>query len=125
MLRGFYTRKRLFLGMHRVPVHIIPATSFITQVIYACYDVASMSHAGPWRRASAAVRSLGAATVNGAVTTFLGVMPIAFSYYKYFVVYFFTQYVIILAVCLFQVGWLSRSSTRLTMNFLFLLRASV
>ena len=33
-------------------------------------------------RAAAAVRSLGAATVNGAVTTFLGILPIAFSYYK-------------------------------------------
>jgi hypothetical protein len=48
------------------------------------------------------VRSLGAATVNGAVTTFLGILPIAFSYYKYFVMYFFIQYVLILVVCLFQ-----------------------
>ena len=84
-----------------------------------------MSHAGPWRRATAAVRTLGAATINGAVTTFLGVMPIAFSYYKYFVVYFFTQYVIILAVCLFQVGLVVRTSTRLTMSFLLILCAYV
>ena len=45
---------------------------------------------------------LGAATINGAVTTFLGIMPIAFSYYKYFLNYFFLHYVLILAVCLFQ-----------------------
>ena len=35
-------------------------------------------------------------------TTFLGIMPIAFSYYAYFVNYFFIQYLVILAVCLFQ-----------------------
>ena len=53
-------------------------------------------------RAAAAVNTLGSATVNGALTTFLGIMPIAFSYYTYFVNYFFLQYVIILVVCLFQ-----------------------
>lgn len=54
------------------------------------------------QRAAAAVNTLGSATVNGALTTFLGIMPIALSYYTYFVNYFFLQYVVILAVCLFQ-----------------------
>mmetsp|Transcript_10021 Transcript_10021/g.16011 ORF Transcript_10021/g.16011 Transcript_10021/m.16011 type:complete len:1253 (+) Transcript_10021:58-3816(+) len=53
-------------------------------------------------RAAHAVNTLGLATVNGTLTTFLGILPIAFSYYTYFVNYFFLQYVLILAVCLLQ-----------------------
>jgi predicted RND superfamily exporter protein len=53
-------------------------------------------------RAAAAVNTLGSATANGALTTFLGILPIAFSCYGYFVNYFFLHYVVILAVCLLQ-----------------------
>ena len=53
-------------------------------------------------RAAAAVQSLGSATSNGALTTFLGIAPIAFSAYAYFVKYFFLHYLVIIVICLFQ-----------------------
>ena len=51
-------------------------------------------------RALAALREIGPPIVNGGITTFLSILPVAFSGYKYFITYFFGFYSILIVVCL-------------------------
>ena len=51
-------------------------------------------------RTLAALREIGPPIVNGGITTFLSILPVAFSGYKYFITYFFGFYSILIVVCL-------------------------
>ena len=51
-------------------------------------------------RSLAALREIGPPIVNGGITTFLSILPVAFSGYKYFITYFFGFYSILIVVCL-------------------------
>lgn len=53
-------------------------------------------------RAAWAVQEVGVAVVNGAITTFLGIVMIAASKWPYFRAYFFVQYAVIQAIVLFN-----------------------
>ena len=51
-------------------------------------------------RTLAALREIGPPIVSGGLTTFLSILPVAFSGYKYFITYFFGFYAVLIAVCL-------------------------
>lgn len=52
-------------------------------------------------RSRTALKTMGVAALNGGITTFLGLLPVAWTQFPYFHIYFFRQYSLIVAVGLF------------------------
>lgn len=52
-------------------------------------------------RSREALKNMGVAAFNGGITTFLGLLPVAWTQFPYFQVYFFRQYSLIVGVGLF------------------------
>jgi len=61
-----------------------------------------LSKGSPSVRATAAVNGLAQPILNGAFTTILAVTPLLFSGFKYLITYFFFQYLVIIALCLWN-----------------------
>jgi len=53
-------------------------------------------------RANQALRLMAYPIINGCITTFIGVFPMAFAKFPYFTLYFFYQYIIILVAGVFN-----------------------
>ncbi len=50
-------------------------------------------------RTLASLREIGPPIVSGGLTTFLSILPVAFSGYKYFITYFFGFYTVLIVIC--------------------------
>lgn len=49
-------------------------------------------------RSRHAIKTMGVAVLNGGITTFLGLLPVALSSYGYFQKYYFVQYSVVVSV---------------------------